>query len=103
MELQQAIDFFAELYYGEHHIPTEVRPWGSGYFVAHKHGDIATYDFNMLTRLVLMAHDKCIRASIAPHTIGSFKICIFQRDRTGGFSKEHPTIEQAIEDYNKRK
>lgn len=98
----QAEDFFAEFYGGKHHFPKGgVKEWGYGWCVNHDQGDLATYDYNALTRLVLMGHDKCIRVSIQPHAFKTLRIVIHKREREGGMSSRHPTIEQAIETFRK--
>lgn len=99
---QEATEFFSELYGGQHHIPGyKPKEWGFGYMIIHDRGDLATFDFNMLTRLVLYAHAKCIRVSVEGHTKGKLKIAIWKRQREGSISQRHPTIEQAIEMFNK--
>lgn len=103
MELtkEEATAFFAEFYYGEHHIPGyQVYPFGQGWMVKHDRGDIATYDYDGLTRLVLMAHDKAYRVSVMPMNAGKLKICVWKRQRDGGMTESHPAINQAIEKYN---
>ncbi len=105
LTLEQATDFFSELYGGEHHIPGyKVKPYGQGFTIIHDRGDLATYDFNQLTKLVLMAHDKCIRVSVEGYASRKMRISIWKRQgREGSMSLRHPTIEKAIEDYNLRK
>jgi hypothetical protein len=96
----EATEFFAEFYDGRHHIPKSgVKEFGDGWYVSHNRGDLATYDYNQLTRLVLMGHDKCIRVSVAPSNFNTLKICIWKRQREGGMSSRHPTLEQAIEKF----
>lgn len=97
---EEATNFFSELFYGEHHIPSEIKQYGQGFSVVTNRGDFATTDFNNLTRLVLMAHEKCIRTEISgSNKFGSITIAIQKRQRHGGLSQSHPTIEQAIEKY----
>lgn len=98
LDKEAAIEFFADLYGGEHHIPgyrDGVKPFGEGWSV-NSAGDLSTFDFNTLTRLVLMAHDRCIRASVLPGGPGKIKIAIWQRQRTGSYSQRHPTLEEAL-------
>jgi len=79
---EQATEFFSEFYKGEHRIPNhEVKKFGHGFCVHHDRGDLSTFDFNELTRLVLMAHDKCIRVSIEAIRNGIMRIAIWQRER----------------------
>ena len=93
---QEAEDFFSELYHGKHHIPGKIRAFGQGWCINH-HGSLSTFDFDDLTRLVFLAHDKCIRVELiqgGPRAIG---IAIFKRKgRTGSMYERHPTIEAAL-------
>lgn len=98
MTKEKATAFFAHLFYGEHHIPRGgVKEFGDGWCV-NRPGDIATYDYNELTRLVVMAHDCCIRASIMQGGPGQVKICIWERKREGSMSLRHPILEDHIRD-----
>lgn len=98
LTIGEAREFFGELYYGEHHFPSQLKEFGYGWRMDH-YGDLSTFDFNVLTRLVLMAHQKCIRVSIMPLNFKHIKICIWKRTRDGGISTGHPTIEQAIDKF----
>lgn len=98
MTKEEATKFFSEFYYGEHHIPKhQVHEFGHGWMVKHDRGDLATFDYNELTRLVIMAHDYCYRASISPLSKSTVQIAIWKREREGSMSERHPTLEQAIE------
>lgn len=103
MSFFDAQEFFATLYYGEHHIPgCEVKEYGQGWCV-NDTGKLATYDFDFLTRLVFLAHDKCVRAEVLPSGPGRVKIAIWKRHkREGSISERHPTIENALADWRKR-
>lgn len=97
---QEARDFFAQIYGGHHHIPgLKVFPFGEGFFVKHDRGDLATFDYDTLTSLVLLAHELCFRVSVMPHSVRVMKIAVFKRQREGSFSQRHPTIQQAIENF----
>lgn len=100
---EEATAFFSELYGGEHHIPNyKIFEFGSGWMVRDYTSVWSTFDFNSLTKFVLMCHDKCIRGEIRPHTFIEIKVIIHKRqDREGGFSTRHPTIETAIEKFRK--
>lgn len=101
---EEATAFFSELYYGEHHIPKhQVFEFGYGWMVKHDRGDLATFDYNDLTRLVLMAHDKCIRVSVSPLNKSVLQIAIWKRQREGPMAERHPTLEQAIEKFRESK
>lgn len=85
-----------DLFYGEHHTE-EVFAFGRGIKTSAYSGQLSTFDFDYLTRLVVMAHDRCIRAEIiasGPQRVG---IALFQRHkRDGDISQRHPTIEDAV-------
>jgi hypothetical protein len=100
LSLKDATNFFSELFNGEHHIPGKIKKWGTGWEVNCRYPSFATFDYSYLTKLVIMAHDKCIRAEIMPSGPGMLKICIWQRQgREGKILERHPTIEQAIESF----
>lgn len=96
LTLEEATAFFAEIYHGAHHIPSEIKPFDSGWAINH-FGSAATHDFNELTRMVFLAHDMCYRLQIQQGAPGGFKIIIWKRcARTGDISYRHPTLEQAV-------
>lgn len=66
-------------------------------------GGLATWDFDHLTRLVIAAHDECIRLEISPSAPRYLKISMWQRNtREGSISQRHPTIEEAIAGYRRQ-
>lgn len=102
LTLETATKFFSEFYFGEHHIPGhKIHKWGYGFRVKHDRGALSSFDFNELTRLVLMAHKYCVRVSVSPLSFRFLSIEIWQRQGTeGSLSERHPKIEQAIESFN---
>jgi len=101
MTKKEAIEFFAEFYGGEHHIPGEIFEDDSGWRISHC-GSLATFDSNALTRLVIMAHDKCIRTCISGCNHNHIKISIWNRNSEGTcIMDSHPTIEQALKKWRK--
>ena len=105
MTEQEAIDFFSELYYGQHHIPgpnCKPKKFGWGWCVNHLE-DLSTFDFNTLTRLVFLAHDRCVRAEILNSGPNRVKIAIWKRyARTGSSTQRHPTIEEALKTWREK-
>lgn len=97
---QEAEAFFSELYFGKHHLPAGgIKPFGEGWSVNH-YAEVATFDFDTLTRLVFLAHDKCIRVSIMQGGPGAIKIVLYKRDkRKGSIMESHPTIENALKKW----
>jgi hypothetical protein len=60
--------------------------------------ELATFDFNRLTALVVAAHDRCVRVSVVSSGPNMVKIVLFPRKGRGGsMSERHPTIEDALE------
>jgi hypothetical protein len=57
---------------------------------------LATYDRDNLTRLVIGAHEECIRVEIRPVNFDYLAICMWPREREGSLATRHPTIENAI-------
>lgn len=61
-------------------------------------GSMETFDFDHLTRLVILAHDGCVRVGIEPLSPKHLAITMYQRRKREGFIYErHPTIDQAVE------
>lgn len=60
---------------------------------------LSTFDDNQLTRLVLLAHERCQRIVVAPCNFKLLKITISQRvpyEAGSWASQYHPTLEQAL-------
>ena len=106
----EAVSFFSELYFGEHHIPARgccgahgVREFGPGSWYVNHFGDMATFDYDFLTRLVFLAHDRCYRASVQNSGPRTLKVVVFRRDRAAAsMCERHPTIEEALSEWRKR-
>ena len=104
-----AVRFFADFFFGEHHIPgskpyvgaSNVKPYGSGWSVVDPGASYATYDFDQLTRLVFLAHDRSIRVQIQAKGKG-MEIAIWARSRDGGMAIRHPDLDTAIADWRRR-
>ena len=96
MTYEEAEAFFGIIYYGKHHIPYPIKPWGYGWIISVS-GRMATFDFNDLTRLIFLAHDRCIRAEVIHGGPRRVRIAIWKRyKRDGSMMERHPTIEQAL-------
>lgn len=88
-------DVLCRVFYGEHHVPT-VRAFGRGIRVSVYSGQLATFDFDYLTRLVVISHDECVRAEIMQSGPGRVGVALFKRHaREGTMASRHPTLEQA--------
>lgn len=68
-----------------------------GRWETNHYGELSTFDHDILTRLVISAHDNCVRLTIANSGPRMVKIILFERySRAGNFSERHPTIAQAV-------
>jgi hypothetical protein len=86
----------AHLARGFHHLPGNIKRCGLG-VETNWLGTLASWDFSHLTRLVVMAHDRCIRAEVAPSGPGRLKILLHKRHaREGEMNRRHPTLEEHI-------
>lgn len=86
---------------GGNHLCGVVKPHSRGIELNTRHFYAATYDFDQLTKAVILAHDRCIRFEIAPSGPGMIKIVLFKRQREGRMFERHPTIEEAIATHRK--
>lgn len=77
---------------------TSLRDFGAGTGASWSTArDLATYDGDALTRLVILAHDRCMRVSVEPSGPRRIQIRAWPRDPAGtGRGTRHPTIERAI-------
>ena len=90
-------DVFKGIYHLSHKALQQVQ-WGDEYVVEFTyHGDLETVDFNLLTILVVLAHDMMIRVSIRGVGPGYMRMMFHQRtNRTGSMGERYPTIEDHI-------
>jgi hypothetical protein len=92
-------DLLGELFFGIYHIQPEVmradfsNPTWIEVLV---HKSLATFDFNELTRLVFLAHHMAIRVDVSAARNGILRLMFHRRERDGGISKRHPTLDEAV-------
>lgn len=88
--------WFLALYFrGEHHIPGPIKEWGAGFAVSMTN-EVATWDFDGMTRLVVMAHDNHVRASLVPKGMSRTYLVIHPRPRGNGAS-DHPKLDWNVD------
>lgn len=95
--------FYSYVFDGEHHIPNKIKRFGEGYAVR-SYGDLATYDRDTLTKIVIASHDLAIRCSVINRE-GGLYICAWVRKPWDGItnmsvSEVHPSLDIAVK--NKR-
>ena len=87
---------FADVVGGFHHIYGKLKAWGDG-VETNVLGSWATFDFDQLTRIVVLGHDRMIRIEIQASGPRMFRVVMHKRHtREGRMSQKHPTIESAI-------
>ena len=97
---QMLVDFV----HGEHHLPGAVKPCcPDGIMILfHRGTEFATYDGNELTRLVLMAHDRCIRVAISTRGM-NLNLKLHKRHcRTGSLFQRHPAMREVLKNWENR-
>lgn len=97
-EAQRAcFDLLCVVFHGEHHAPDRIYAFGRGIKCSAESHRLSTFDFDYLTRLVVLAHDHCVRVEIVSSAPGRIGIVMHKRaGRDGCTYDRHPTIEEAI-------
>ncbi len=85
------VSVLAEWMHGEHHLG-KIKPWGPGIAMTYM-GDLSTYDFDGMTRLVLLAHARCVRLSVKAASPREVYIIAHRRNPTGdNYATRHPDL-----------
>jgi hypothetical protein len=110
MELthKEAFDFFSTFLKGTPHYKqiTTLSRYGSGWTIRVTH-PLSTFDFNDLTRLVVLAHDRCIRAEILIDEDAIARPMIISIHKRGTSmrgvspSARHPELEEHVEEIRR--
>lgn len=88
---------FAEVVGGFHHVNGTFKPVGRGIGISSTGSRWATWDYDLLTRLVILAHDRMIRVELRPSGPGRVGFALWKRHkRDGGMAERHPAMEDAI-------
>lgn len=93
-------DLLDDVFDGIYHLESNLNKvnWDCEYYIKINltMHSLSTYDFSILTDLVILCHDRCLRCelqAVAPKVI---KLQFHQRQREGSIFEKHPTIEEAI-------
>jgi hypothetical protein len=89
-----AADAIAECLGGHNHMKTP-KAFGKGIRIVLFESTAATFDDDLLTRLVLIAHEKAIRIEIESAGRMLAVNAFMRGTRTGAMHERHPTIDQA--------
>lgn len=80
-------------YRGAHHVPGRPKI-GHRWIEVVDHGQPATTDGNLLTRLVVLAHDAGVRVEVSGAARCYLRIMLHPRARTTGNMTNHPRLEE---------
>jgi hypothetical protein len=97
---KEVADILGQVYRGIYHIEKPARKvdWSNKYWIVIcLYGDMATFDGQVLTELVVMCHDRAIRMEISGAAPNYLRLMFHRRTRFGTMISRHPTIEDAIE------
>lgn len=94
-------DLLGDVWYGIYHLDERSLSrvdWGDGFCIRYTlRGSLATWDFNHLTTLVVLSHDRLIRFSIEGVGPDYIRLMFHQRETRKGSTMERlPTIEEHI-------
>jgi hypothetical protein len=94
-------DLLGVLFYGIYHLDHKALyrvDWQNKNFIEFSLGwkQLATADFDELTRLVFLAHHMAIRVAIEASTRKYLKLTFHQRNRSGNSAQKHLTLDQAV-------
>lgn len=123
---ESVADLLGDVFAGIYHLDMDILravDWTDTYVIVVPlyHTSLSTYDNEVLTKLVVLSHDRCLRMSVTavatvnPHDIrraidnewkddeirdigrASLELMFHQRSRTGDISKRLPTMEQHLD------
>lgn len=94
-------DFLGDLFRGIYHLnPTSLRKvdWKNPHFVRVTiNKGLATFDFDELTRIVVLSHDRMIRVSVEPLARGYLSLLFHKRiAREGSIMERMPFLEDHV-------
>lgn len=100
----ECAQMLADLFGGFNHVCGNIKPEWGGIKVAVTNGNwAASFDFDGLTKAIVMAHDRMIRFEITPAGPHAIKLHLRKRhSRDGDARDRHPTMEDAVSDIRKR-
>jgi hypothetical protein len=73
--------------------------WAHGIAIPWKN-DLATWDFNGLTKLVFLCHEARIRCEIRPNGFHGLLLCFWPRKAEGGMAERHPNLAEAVATFH---
>jgi hypothetical protein len=100
-------DFLADWYGGMHNFvhTTNIKKvnWSNDFVISVLFNrGMETYDNDLLTKLVVMSHDRLLRVEINPRTFRHLELVFHRRKREKSISRGMPTMEEHIANIRSR-
>jgi len=95
-------DLLGELFLGIYHLDLGSLhrvEWDNDHHISIVIGwkDWSTFDNNLLTRLVFLAHHTALRVDLDPRANNYLMLTFYQRKRSGSGWDRHPTLREAVD------
>lgn len=95
-------DFLGDVFQGIYHLDSKALSrveWDNNHHITFSLGwrALSTVDYNELTVMVILAHDRALRLQIEASTHKYLRLMFHQRKREGGYAERCPTLEEHIE------
>jgi hypothetical protein len=104
----EVADILGQVYQGIYHLYSEVLhkrcEWSHNHWIEvvmhdSANSGLSTFDFNNLTALVILCHDRCVRLTIQAASHNYLRLLFHKREsRSGSTFSSHPTLEEAVHD-----
>lgn len=100
-------DFLGELHYGIYHLDYGALKrvdWTDNLhiqIVLYDGGQLATTDFDTLSRLVFLAHHMALRVELKAASSKYMRYIFSQRQRSGAIYERHPELDEAVEKFQR--
>jgi len=101
---ERVAELLDDVFAGIYHIADQVREadWSNNLYIEIRCGrNFATYDGDLLTKLVFAAHQYAIRVEVNPRSNRYLTLIFHGRQRGGRGFEHHPTIEEAVKEWNR--
>ena len=92
----EKIELFIDYVFGGRHHTQAVVDNG-GHYIIKFYQDLSTWDANVLTAIVVAAHDLGLRVDVQPNGTRALRLMIHNRTQRESVMKGHPTLEQHLE------
>lgn len=96
LPFDEKIELFIDYVFGGRHHTRSVEFAKCCYLIKF-YQDLATWDGNILTKIVVAAHDLGLRVDAQPNGMRGMRVMIHNRKQREGMMAGHPTLEQHLQ------